>query len=89
MPCPVGVGARIGLHTRLPLPILYGVCIHRESRAGAYLAQSSCNTSAIVWALQVEGGGCNDDWLVHKIVEVNEYLVKAKARGVKVPCSYE
>jgi len=21
---------------------------------------------------------CNDDWLVHKSVEVNEYLVKAK-----------
>jgi len=29
-----------------------------------------------VWALQL-GGGVNDDWLVHKSVEVNKHLVKA------------
>jgi len=45
---------------------------------GSFIAQWSCNTIAIACPMQVGGGGqSHDDWLVHKSVEVNEYLVKA------------
>ena len=51
----------------------------REVEGGSYHAQTSCTTIATVWALQV-GGQWNDEWLIHKSIEVNESLVKANVR---------
>ena len=53
--------------------MVYG--IHTEGRGGGVPCVVVLQT---VWALQVGGGQSDDDWLVHKRVEVNEYLVKAK-----------
>jgi len=39
------------------------------------VVQYYCNSVGIAYG----GGGLNDDGLVHKSVEVNEYLVKANA----------
>ena len=36
-----------------------------------------------MWALQV-GGQWNDDWLIQKSVEVNEYLVEAKRASLEL-----
>jgi len=46
----------VDLHTRLPLPILYGVWHSKEGSVwGACIAQWSCNSIAIGYALQVGG----------------------------------
>jgi len=48
---------QVGLYTILPIPILYSVWHTKGgSGGGSYLAQQSCNSTAIVWALQVGGG---------------------------------
>ena len=56
----VGRGARVlrvGLCTILQLPILYGVWQKKGGVGGAsYIAQSTCNSIAIVRVVQVGGG---------------------------------
>jgi len=54
------------------------------SRGGAYLAQLSCNSIAMVWAIQW-GGQCTGDGLVHNSFVVNEYPVKAKLVPTESP----
>jgi len=41
----------------------------------------NCNSAGIIGG----GGQYNEDWLVHKGVEVNEYLVKAKSYLATLP----
>jgi len=52
--------------------------VHGIKRGGgAYNAQWSCNSIAIVLGIAGVGGRCKDDSLVHNGFEVNVYLVQA------------
>jgi len=42
-----------------------------------YIAHSLSNTIATVWAMQVERGNIEDESLLHRSLEVKQYLVKA------------
>jgi len=75
----------IHLYTILPLPIVYGV---QHSKGGSVEGRTVRRIRATL--LQQCGhyrweGQYNDDGLVDKRVEVNEYLVKAK-EGAVVGC---
>ena len=54
----VGVSALLA-HSVLQLELLYQCCmvyaIHKGGRGGSYFAQQSCDSIAMVWALQVGG----------------------------------
>jgi len=49
--------AWVGLYRILPIPIVYGVWRSKGGLGGgSYVAQSSCNSIAMVWAKQIGRG---------------------------------
>jgi len=70
---------RVGLYRILPIHILYVYGIQKGAWGGSRIARSSCNSIAMVWAMQM-GRGKKRRIRVHKSFEVNDYLVKAKLR---------
>ena len=57
---------------------MWCIAYNRRIGGGSYVAQWYCIILATVWAMQVEEGQQTDDSILHKSLEVKEYLVKAK-----------
>ena len=72
-----GYAPDVGLYTILPLQIVYGV-LYTKGGSGEGLTLRSSRAIPLQQCRHYRWGGKYDeDWLVHKSVKVNEYLVKA------------